>query len=74
MDHRLTMHIHQPMSNTFELSGAISSVTGTVCSRIKPYKIEPICISMHLDKLVDVPVDHPFRYHREVVLAHCHSQ
>ena len=29
---------------------------------------------MCLDKLVDVTVDHPFRYHRELVIAHRHSQ
>jgi len=35
MDHRLTMQIYQSTSNTFELSGEISLVTGTVCSRNK---------------------------------------
>jgi len=29
---------------------------------------------MRLDKLVDSPVDHPVRYHREVRIAHCRSQ
>ena len=40
----------------------------------KPYKLEPIRIPIPLDKLVDVPVCHPFGYHREVAIAHCHSQ
>ena len=40
----------------------------------KPYKLEPIRIPMRLDKLVDVPVCHPFGYYCEVAIAHCHSQ
>ena len=41
---------------------------------VRPYKVESIHIPMYLDKLVDVAVDHPFRYHREMVIAHCHPQ
>ena len=29
---------------------------------------------MRLDELVDVPIRHPLRHHREMVIAHCHSQ
>jgi len=29
---------------------------------------------MYPDKLADVTVDHPFRYHREMAVVHCHSQ
>jgi len=29
---------------------------------------------MRLDKLVNVPIDHPVRHHREVRIVHCHSQ
>ena len=39
-----------------------------------PYKIEPIYVPMGLGELVDVPILHPLRCHREVVLAHCHPQ
>ena len=40
----------------------------------KPYKLKPVHIPMGLDKLVDIPVYHPFRCHCEVVSVHCHSQ
>ena len=39
-----------------------------------PYKLERVCIPVSLDKLVDGPIDHPFRHHRELVVAHHHSQ
>jgi hypothetical protein len=29
---------------------------------------------MSLDELVDVPIYHPLRYHREMVGANCHTQ
>jgi hypothetical protein len=29
---------------------------------------------MGLDELVDVPIYHPLRYHRELVGVHCHTQ
>ena len=64
MYHRLTVHIYQPISNVFELSEGLS-VTCMVSNRCKTYKIEPIRVPMRLDKLVDVPVFHPLRYHRE---------
>lgn len=41
---------------------------------VKSYKPETIRIPVHLDKLVDVPIEHPLRYHREVPFAHCHAQ
>jgi len=58
MDHPLAMDIQQPPGDAFELSGAISSVT-CGASGGKPYKLEPVCISVCLDELVYVPIDHP---------------
>ena len=49
------------------------SATATVGS-VKSYKLEPIRLSMHLDKLVDVPVCHPLRHHRELGITHRDSQ
>ena len=42
--------------------------------RTNPYKFKPIRIPIRLDKLVDVFVYHPFGYHCEAAVAHCHSQ
>ena len=40
----------------------------------KTYKLEPIGFHMGLDKLVYVPIRHPFRRHCEQVYIHLHSQ
>jgi len=61
MYHRLTMHIFQPPCDVFELSEVtvhqrwLWSVPG-----VRTYKLKPICISMCLDELIDVPIYHPF--------------
>ena len=72
--HCLAMHIYQPPGDIFELSRVISSATDGLSVGIKPYKLEPIHIPMHLDELINVPIDHPFRHHCELVIAHRHSQ
>jgi len=41
---------------------------------MEPYKLKPIRTPMRPGELVDVPIDHPFRYHRELVITHRHSQ
>ena len=74
MYHSLAMHIQQPPGNAFELSGMISSVIGRVSVEARPYKLEPICLPMCLDELDDIPIDHPFRNHREESFPHRHSQ
>ena len=38
------------------------------------YKIKLVRIPIGLDELVNVSVDHPFRRHRKMPVAHCHSQ
>ena len=38
------------------------------------YKLEPIGLSVQLYKFVDIPVDHPFGYHCELVVGHCYPQ
>lgn len=40
----------------------------------QPYKLKPIRILMRFDEPVYVPIFHPFRRHREFVIAHCRSQ
>ena len=39
-----------------------------------PYKFETVYIPVSLDELVDGPIAHPFRHHRELVVTHHHSQ
>ena len=77
MYHFLIMHVYQPPSDTFELLGGLS-MKSTAGSRgkpeVKPYKFESIGAPVGLDKLVDVPIFHPFRHHDELVLVHRHSQ
>jgi len=73
--HPLAVHIHQSLNNTFELQ---RSGTGHQCRagstvRTKTYKFEPIRILVYLDELIDVPIGHPFRYHRKLVVSHRHS-
>jgi len=41
---------------------------------LQPYKLEPICIHVLLDELVDVPIFHPLRRHRKFVAGHHRSQ
>ena len=41
---------------------------------VKPYELEPVCIPMCLDELIDVPIDHPFRDHCKEPLLHRHPQ
>ena len=41
---------------------------------VRSYKVKPIHIPVCLDELVDVSIDHPFRYHRKMPIAHCHAQ
>ena len=67
------MHIYQPPGDVFELPEAILS-GGCRASRVEPYELEPIRIPMSFDKLVDVPIYHPLRCHREVASVHCHTQ
>jgi len=74
MYHPLAVHIQQSTGNIFKLSGEISSVTGGVNGGSRPYKLEPIHIPMCLNELLDIPIDHPFRNHREEPFPHCHSQ
>ena len=61
MNHRLTMHVYQPPGNVFKLSEAIISEGGCRVPKVEHYKLQPIRISMSLDKLVYVPVYHPLR-------------
>lgn len=42
--------------------------------KLQVYKLESIYIHIHLDKLVDVPIFHPFRRHRKFVIDRCRSQ
>jgi len=74
MYHPFTVYIQQSTGNVFELSGEISSVTIRVNGGSKPYKLEPIHIPMCLNEFIDIPIDHPFRNHREDLFPHCHSQ
>ena len=46
----------------------------TVRNGINTYKLESIHTPMLLEELVDVPVHHPLRCHRKVLVAHCRSQ
>jgi len=73
MYHCLTVHIYQPPSDAFELSEEIISEGCGQC-RSKPYKLKQIYIPMGLSEFVDVPVCHPLRCHREVIIIHCHPQ
>jgi len=74
MYHPLAVYVYQSPGRVFELLGAISSAMGAVDSRKKPYRLKPIHIPMRLDKLIDVSIGHPFRYHCKVAITHCHSQ
>ena len=56
------------------LASSGSSIVSVVDNRIIPYKLEPIHASMLLDKLFNVPVTHPLRYHCKAPAAHRHSQ
>ena len=60
MYHPLAVHIHQPPGNTFELSGDFISDGWDQWWEYRPYKLKPIRIPMCLDKLGDIPIDHPF--------------
>jgi len=40
----------------------------------EPYKLKPFRISIRIDELVYVPVCHPLRCHRKLVIAHRHPQ
>ena len=42
--------------------------------KLQPYELEPVCILMLLDELVDVPMLHPLRRHRKLVTGHRRSQ
>ena len=39
-----------------------------------PYEFERICFPVGLDELVNIPINHPFRYHREFVFVRCNTQ
>ena len=41
---------------------------------MKTYQLESIRFPMRLNKLVDIPTDHPFRHHSKLVFAHCNTQ
>ena len=50
------------------------SVTAVIKSETNPYKFKPVHIVVDLGELVDVPIDHPLRYHYKLVATHCRSQ
>lgn len=72
MDDSLVVDINQPASNLLELPrGIIRSRDGKLVG-VGPYKLEPIRFPVHLNKISDGPIWHPFRYHCESVFV-CHN-
>ena len=52
----------------------ILSVSLTGSGMVETYQLKPIRFPMRLDELVDIPTDHPFRHHCELVFAHRNAQ
>jgi len=75
VDHSLLMHINQAPCHVPQLQNHVTiSEVGYQKPGRKTYKIESICILVCSHELVDVPVWHPLRHHRELSLRHDHSQ
>ena len=74
MDHRLAMQIYQSISDVCELWELTDERRVMPLATLEPYKLEPICIRVLLDVLVDVPIFHPLRSHRKFITGHRRSQ
>ena len=72
MDHTLAVHIDQASRDVSQLwkSHNRQQQARTVEARTGTYKFKPVRILTCRHKLVDVPVCHPLRHHRELGLGH----
>ena len=73
MYYRPIVHIHQSSSDVPELS-IVGGYEREVQSAVEAtYKLKPIHVLVGLDELVDIPIIHPFRDHREMAIPHYYS-
>jgi len=40
---------------------------------VNAYKLDAVCIRIHLGEIHDIPVFHPLRNHRKPMVAYCHT-
>lgn len=72
MDHSLVMNVDQSLGHAFQLDDfLIVSEEGIESG--KTYERDPIYPWMCLDKVANISILHPVRYHSEMVLGYHHS-
>lgn len=67
------MDVSQAVRDIAQLQGKnqlSSTIHGRDWNMTKTDKFKPICVTMFLYKLVDVPVRHPLGHHRKLCLGH----
>jgi hypothetical protein len=72
MNHAEAMHVPQATCNVNQLN----RTSAKLCSRDRgvTHKLSPVYMTVLLDKLVDVPMFHPLRDHRESPVTYRHSK
>lgn len=71
MDHAEVMHILQTVRNVNQLNTTSARV---IRGQVVTCKLNAVNMLIPLDKVIDIPIFHPFGNQSEPMITHCHSK